>query len=251
MSGPIPAELGDLTYLHALGLFGNQLSGCIPGELGEIFRNDVDALGLPFCEPPAPVATTPAPIASAPVAGSATQDRAALVALYNATDGAHWQTSTHWLTDRPIGEWHGVTVDGEGRVTQLWLFGNQLSGPIPAELGDLTYLYALGLSGNQLSGLIPVELGRLPYLWWLRLDSNQLSGPIPAELASLSNLRGLELYGNQLSGPIPAELASLSNLQELRLDSNQLSGPIPAELGGLTDLRERSRRQPVERADPG
>ena len=39
----------------------------------------------------------------APVAGSAALDRAALVALYNATDGANWPTSTHWLggpTDR-------------------------------------------------------------------------------------------------------------------------------------------------------
>ena len=117
--------------------------------------------------PPAALATTPT--ASAPVAGSPALDRAALVALYNATDGANWEISTNWLTDRPIGEWHGVTVDGDGRVTKLGLAQNQLSGPIPAELGRLANLKLLWLSGNQLSGPIPAELGGLTNLEGLLL----------------------------------------------------------------------------------
>ena len=175
-------------------------------------------------------ATTPT--ASAPVAGSPALDRAALVALYNATDGANWEISTNWLTDRPIGEWHGVTVDGDGRVTKLGLAQNQLSGPIPAELGRLTNLKLLWLFGNQLSGPIPAELGGLTNLSDLLLSGNQLSGPIPAELGDLTNLSDLLLSGNQLSGPIPAELGDLTNLEGLWLSGNQLSGPIPAELGG-------------------
>ena len=44
-------------------------------------------------------------------------DRAALVALYNATGGANWTNNTNWLsTTEPVGNWHGVTVSG-GRVT--------------------------------------------------------------------------------------------------------------------------------------
>ena len=35
-------------------------------------------------------------------------DRAALVALYNATDGPNWVDNTNWLTDAPLGEWYGV-----------------------------------------------------------------------------------------------------------------------------------------------
>ena len=38
--------------------------------------------------------------------GSVGSDRAALVALYNATGGASWTDSTNWLSDRPIGEWY-------------------------------------------------------------------------------------------------------------------------------------------------
>ena len=35
-------------------------------------------------------------------------DRAALVALYEATDGPNWVDNGNWLTDAPLGEWYGV-----------------------------------------------------------------------------------------------------------------------------------------------
>ena len=169
-------------------------------------------------------------------AGDSDTDRAALVALYNATDGANWHNNGNWLSNAPMGEWHGVTTDSDGRVTQLILDNNQLTGGIPAELGSLTKLDWLYLSGNQLSGEVPSSLGSLANLQWLHLDGNQLSGEIPAELGSLTDLEALFLSGNQLSGEIPAELGSLTNLEELRLNSNQLSRDIPAELGSLTNL---------------
>ena len=81
-------------------------------------------------------------------------DRDALVALYNATDGPNWANKTNWLSDRPLGEWHGVTTDGGGPVTLLTLGENRLSGEIPAELGSLSNLEWLDLGGNQLSGEI-------------------------------------------------------------------------------------------------
>ena len=40
-------------------------------------------------------------------------DRAALVALYSATDGASWKNSANWLSDAPLDEWYGVTTDFE------------------------------------------------------------------------------------------------------------------------------------------
>ena len=46
-----------------------------------------------------------------PSAGDAATDRAALVALYNATGGANWGNNGKWLSNAPMGEWHGVTVD--------------------------------------------------------------------------------------------------------------------------------------------
>ena len=49
-------------------------------------------------------------------------ERAALVALYNATDGTNWVFNTNWLSDKPVGEWYGVTTGTTGRITHLRLF---------------------------------------------------------------------------------------------------------------------------------
>ena len=167
----------------------------------------------------------------------ASTDKAALVALYNATDGPNWQNNSNWLSDRPIGEWSYVSTDGDGRVTRLLPGNNRLSGSIPSELSNLANLESLFLNGNRLSGSIPSELGNLANLESLYLNGNQLSGSIPSELGNLANLRLLWLNDNQLSGSIPPELGNLANLKRLRLDENQLSGSIPSELGNLANLR--------------
>ena len=139
--------------------------------------------------------------------GSAKTDREALVALYNATDGANWSDNTNWLSDAPIGEWHGVFVDYDtGRVVWLHLNRNELSGEIPAELGSLSNLDRLSRSSNDLSGEIPAELGSLSNLTSLLLGGNALSGEIPAELGSLSNLETLDLGFTDLSGCVPSGL---------------------------------------------
>ena len=158
-------------------------------------------------------------------------DRAALEALYNATGGATWTDNTNWLSAEALSEWHGVSTDGAGRVTDLYLTQNNLSGEIPAELGDLANLQNLYLWQNNLSGAIPAELGDLTNLQNLFLEDNNLSGEIPAELGDLASLQSLYLAQNGLSGAIPAELGDLASLQTLDLRDNNLSGEIPAELG--------------------
>ncbi len=91
--------------------------------------------------------------------GGAGTDRAALAALYAATDGPNWTDDTGWLTDAPLRAWHGVTTDGAGRVTRLSLRGNGLTGAVPAAFGNLTNLYLLYLGDNDLTGPIPAALG--------------------------------------------------------------------------------------------
>ena len=63
------------------------------------------------------------------------RERAALEALYHATDGPNWVNNKNWLTAAPLGEWHGVGTDGEGRVVELVLFQNGLAGRIPPPTG--------------------------------------------------------------------------------------------------------------------
>ena len=244
MSGSIPAALGGLANLRELLLADNPLSGALPstltglGNLEYLYLDDTQ-----LCAPTDAafqawlgsignkrgVVNCEAPLVS---------DRAALVALYHATDGPNWTNNTHWLSDRPLGEWDGVRTDDEGRVIELDLRDNALRGTIPAELGNLANLERLSLFDNQLSGSIPSQLGGLTKLIWLRLYNNQLRGTIPAELGNLTNLERLVLYNNQLSGTIPAELGNLAKLERLLLSGNQLRGTIPAELGRLANLRD-------------
>ena len=169
-------------------------------------------------------------------------DRAALEALYRATDGANWVDNTNWLSDAPLGDWYGVNTNDSGRVTGLQLTGvwspgrripHGLTGSIPPELGDLTGLITLDLGVNLLTGSIPPELGKLTNLIFLNVTGNELTGEIPAELGNLVNLRNLAGNSNDLTGGIPAELGNLNNLSILQFWDNDLSGEIPSELGNL------------------
>ncbi len=172
------------------------------------------------------------------------KDRAALIALYDSTNGANWSIDNNWNSSAPLSEWHGVGTDSDGRVDSLALFSNSLTGSIPAALGDLTKLKYLNLTNNSLTGPIPAELGNLTKLETLDLRDNKenrnggLTGSIPAELGDLTNLKELNLFNNSLTGSIPAELGDLDSLKHLALYNNSLTGSIPAELGDLTNLKE-------------
>lgn len=194
-----------------------------------------------------------------PVDGSLASDSLALVALYDSTNGAGWTTNTNWLTSAALGTWFGVRVSAD-RVTRLDLRSNNLSGPIPESIGDLTELvymlfdnnslsgsipasignlislFSLNLPQNQLTGEIPTEIGRLVFLSSLFLGSNQLEGNIPASFGQLRNLSVLFLQINMLTGPLPSSLGNLKQLSSLGLKSNQLSGELPPEIGGMTGL---------------
>ena len=95
-------------------------------------------------------------------------DRDALVTLYNATSGDNWANNDNWLSDKPLGEWHGVDVDDSGGVVRLNLSSNRLTGTIPGELGSLSNLKSLDLSSNELTG-IPGEWAASPT--WKRCSS--------------------------------------------------------------------------------
>jgi Leucine-rich repeat (LRR) protein len=169
-----------------------------------------------------------------------TAERDALIALYNATNGASWTPPT-WDTATTGSEcttWKGVSCNAFDRVSKLELQYFNLDGSLPAELGDLEQLISLKLFGNPLlTGSIPPELGNLSNLQYFEAFNCALTGSIPPELGNLSKVGHIRLYNNQLTGSIPPEMGDLSMLRYLVLSGNQLTGNIPPELGKL-DLRQ-------------
>ena len=274
ISGSIPLELGNLVNLGSLALNNNLLSGSLPEELGQLVNltllNISDNLLL---SGPIPLTFTNLPLDTFYFSNTAlceptdeafliwkatvlnwdgtnvicqedftcelvdeipTLECEALVALYNSTAGDSWTTNTNWLTT--TWPWYGVTV-AEGYVQQVLLYGNNLTGVLPAALKDLTHLTFLDLGHNLIGGSIPVEIGNITTLTHLYLFDNQLGGGIPESLGNLTSLLRLSLYDNLLSGSIPSALGLLSNLTYLNLQQNDLSGSLPVDLGNLSHLQ--------------
>ena len=241
LTGRFPVSPAALTSMTSLRIDGNAgLIGALPLSLSALPLEQFQYNDTGLCTPTDQAfGTWLAAISSHE--GTDTQcsplsDREILESLFEATGGADWTNASNWLTDAPLGEWNGVETDNDGRVIELLLSGNYLSGPIPPEIGDLDQLRNLDLASNQLTGPIPPRLGNLSNLSTLAISYNQLTGPIPSELGNLSNLRRLAIDSNQLTGPIPPELGDLSGLTHLELLENRLTGPIPSELGNLSNL---------------
>ena len=155
LTGTIPVELGQLTNLTRLNLGRNMLSGTIPTELAQLTNLTYLYLNnnAGLCAPEIPeILAWLASIQEKSVLKCSELDIAAMTALYNATGGPDWSNNENWLSDSPLGDWHGVTTDTIGRVAGINLVNNNLHGTLPLEISDLANLKTLNLASN--TGLI-------------------------------------------------------------------------------------------------
>ncbi len=188
----------------------------------------------------------------------AQSDSAFLDALYTSTAGSGWINKTNWNSASVKGR-YGVAVRS-GRVVSIDLAANNLTGPLPNGLTDLTALRRLNLSGrnfhhepsvsqrdpsefinnqNAVSGQIPVGIDQLSALEFLDLSNNIFTGTIPSSIGNLTQLRWLNLSENpNLSGTIPPSVGNLKNLELLDLyRTYTITGGIPNEVTMLPQLR--------------
>lgn len=174
----LPPEIGQLTSLTELNLYGNQLT-TLPPEIGQLTA--LTALYLHDNH----LSTLP------PEIGQLTA--LTMLRLY----GNH-------LTTLPpeIGQ---LTA-----MTELELANNQFT-TLPPEIGQLTALTDLYFYDNKLTTL-PPEIGQLTALMSLYLHINQLT-TLPILLGKLPQLK----YLNILDNPLPAELIKLAEGDSSRL----------------------------------
>lgn len=203
LSGGIPSEIGRISTLAGLTLSGNrELVGLLPRSLLEIeylewlwFENtglcaQIDGEFQQWLQAVPDVADAecdPGEI-----------ERLALAEFHEMTGGTSWNNRSAWVSDMDVGDWHGVTSEG-GRVVNLSLPDNGLSGPLPAEIANLEELRVVDLSDNDLSGAFPEAATGLTALTELRVDGNAaLEGALPFGLRRLEQLRVLDFGGTGL-----------------------------------------------------
>ncbi|MFC2137408.1 lamin tail domain-containing protein [Bacteroidota bacterium] len=164
-------------------------------------------------------------------------DFESLAALYNATNGDSWRDKTGWNTEinNVSNEWFGVEVNN-GRVVGLFLSGNNLSGSIPEEIGNLTELRYLWIDNNSISGTLPGEIGNLKNLIEFGFYFNDFSGELPEEIGELTQLQVLIAAWNDFEGEIPESIGNLTQLAALYLMDNNFVGDLPEGIAQLPVL---------------
>lgn len=172
------------------------------------------------------------------------KEKSALTALYNATNGDSWTNKENWRSDKPVGEWYGITTDTDGRVVDIDLSNNNLSGYIPDEIGEFSRLTRLNLNKAEdtdgaIGGPLPNSICNLTSLKYLYISNHNIEGEIPENIGNLTNLISLHLTGNKLTGSIPESIwTDLTLLDHLLLDNNELTGGPSANIEKAVSLTE-------------
>ncbi|KAH7511151.1 hypothetical protein FEM48_ZijujUnG0040000 [Ziziphus jujuba var. spinosa] len=169
-----------------------------------------------------------------------TTDQSALLVLKShITHDPQNILSKNWSTSSSICDWVGVTCGAKHkRVTMLNLSYMGLTGTVPPQLGNLSFLVELRCRNNSFHGSLPMELTRLRRLKLISFGFNNLmKGEIPSWFGLFPKLETLNLYGNQFIGSIPTSIFNLSSLQIITLFNNQLSGFIPSQWWQCKELR--------------
>ncbi|XP_038991871.1 receptor-like protein 12 [Hibiscus syriacus] len=102
---------------------------------------------------------------------------------------------------------------------------NNLSGPIPNCLGNMSSLEYLDLHENNFSGILP-DFEKAPNLWVLNVRKNKLEGKLPRSLAECTPLQVLDVGNNMLRDTFPFWLEKLPALKVLILRENRFYGEI-------------------------
>jgi len=189
---------------------------------------------------------------------------------WNQTDG--WKALDYALENATLAEFDGSNLDYcnwygivcmDGKITNIDMTNNGLSGTVPSMLFALTSLEYLTLNHNNVffqNGMDMTSVSNAPALLSLALTGTRITSlrgldgatqlkylyldglqelgeeSLPTELLALTNLLVLHMQHSNVVGSIPAEIGSLKKLEDLNLYGNKLTGSLPTEMGLLSNL---------------
>lgn len=136
--------------------------------------------------------------------------------MWNQATPVVWQVvnpESNTILDQ-ISDTLGVTCNEGGRIQELTMRWNDMSGTLPHELFYLKdTLEEINFAGGTISGTIPSSFGKLTQLKGLALNDNCLSGTIPESLSKLPSLERLNIINN---GILSGSLNDFCNSNEYR-----------------------------------
>ena len=154
--------------------------------------------------------------------GKLDKEKAILQEFYRVCDGVNWRNGHHFISDRPIDTWTGVTTNHNGKVNALLNLGpyNDINCQhLPLELlcglRELLDFSFVGLVNdvqflpNQFPNLhilsittntFPQGIEHLPNLIYLDLSIHDIESleQIPPYIFNLPNLKTLHVVGNKM-----------------------------------------------------
>ncbi|CAI9112014.1 OLC1v1012377C1 [Oldenlandia corymbosa var. corymbosa] len=210
LSGEIPPEFGNCSSLLWLNLANNQLSGPIPPQLTNIGADPT----------PTFLFNKQNYQTNAGRGGCLTMRR------WIPADYAPFSFVFKLLTTKKCSSLWDMLLTGYG-LFQFCRPGTN------ARTSDISGY--LQLSGNQLSGIVPTEIGNMHNFSMLHLGMNGFYGQLPSQIGQMG-LVVLNLTRNNFSGEIPTEIGGIKCLLNLDFSYNNFSGDFPASLNNLTDL---------------
>ncbi|KAB1669805.1 hypothetical protein ES319_1Z008800v1 [Gossypium barbadense] len=255
LTGTIPSQIGNLSFLTSLDLMNNSFYGFLPDQFTNLHRlKHIDLSWnnfygeIPYSFPKLQYLSLRNNIFAGEIRSDMFEHLPRLQVLS--------LTLNKLSSEIPMGLFKckelqvidfgynrmmgGILPKEIGNLTMLRILrlgGNMFEGVIPYQIGDLLNLEELSLCNTLLKGHIPPSISNLTRLTILDLSSNSLTGVIPHQIGNLLNLEELILYSNMLRGPLPSFISNLTRLTTFDLSHNSLSGIIPYQIGNLTRLR--------------
>ncbi|KAM0068540.1 putative protein kinase RLK-Pelle-LRR-XII-1 family [Helianthus debilis subsp. tardiflorus] len=154
------------------------------------------------------------------------------------------------------------------QLVSLYLWGNQLTGPLPPTISNCSRLSDLQMNKNKFSGKLMIDFSKLRDIYFITIGSNNFGskeidemkfinslenctklkyldisdcnfqGVLPSSIGNLSDqLSYLSLELNQLHGNLPLSIGNLAGVSSLYLATNHFTGSIPSTIGNLQKLQ--------------